>query len=127
MPGQRTEMDQFTIINPQTRAEAIAQFPRSRDDQIENRLGIARRAGHHLEHVDCRGLLLDPLAELAVALRQRRGAFLQRAVCLGTADRDHRLLGKGFQQFDLCVGKTAFSYASNRDRADRAAVTHQWY
>ena len=46
----------------------VAKFARPGDDQIEHRLWIARRGRHRLQHVDGRGLLLDPLAVFAVAL-----------------------------------------------------------
>ena len=54
------------------RAHAVAQFLRTAGDQVEHRLRIVRRARHHLQHVDRGGLLFDPLAEFAVALRPAR-------------------------------------------------------
>ena len=44
-------------------------------DQIEHRLWIAGRGRHRLQHVDGRGLMLNPLAEFALALSQRRVAL----------------------------------------------------
>ena len=54
-------------------------------------------------------------------------AGLQRTIRLGAGDGDHRLLGEGFQQFDLAVGEAAGFLGGNRNNADRHAVSHQRY
>ena len=45
---------------------------------------------------------------------------------VSTGDRDDRLLGEGFQQFDLTVGEAAGVIGGKRDGADRLTVAHQW-
>ena len=62
------------------------------NDQVEHRLCIARRGGHHLQHVDGGGLLLDPLAELAVALgaASRQHASASAASRASPASRSRR-------------------------------------
>ena len=62
-------MDQLAVEFVQCRAVGVAKIARATDDQVEHRLRIAGRGRHHLQHVDGRGLMLDPLAVFAVALR----------------------------------------------------------
>ena len=50
---------------------------------------------------------------------------LQRAICLGAADGDHRLLGEGLEQFDLRGGKRARRGATQADGAYGRAGAQQ--
>ena len=46
--------------------------------------------------------------------------WLHCAIRLGAADRDHRLLGEGLQQFNLAVGEAAALAAAKSERPDDA-------
>ncbi len=70
-------MDQFAVEAKQPRRVGIAQFPRTAGNQVEHGLWIAGRGRHHLEHVDGRGLMFDPLAVFAVARRQFGAALVE--------------------------------------------------
>ena len=70
------------------------------DQRFQHRLQIERRAADDLQHVAGRGLVFQRFLKIA-------RAGLQRAIRLRAGDRDHRLLGEGFQQFDLAVGEAA--------------------
>ena len=80
------------------------------DHRIQHRLQIEGRAADDLQHVAGRGLVFQRFLKIG-------RAGLQRAIRLGAADRDHRLLGEGLQQFDLAVGEAAGGRRSNGDRA----------
>ena len=54
------------------------------------------------------------------------GAGLQRAIRLGAADGDHRLLGEGFQQFDLAVGEAARLATADAIAPIARAGAQQW-
>ena len=116
----RPSVHERAVEFPQTRTR-LAQFSGTSRDQVEYRLRVVRRIRHRLQHIDGGSLLLDPLAELAVALRQRRGARLQLVIRFSTADRDDRLLGKRSQELDLSIGETARRPAAKRNGADRLA------
>ena len=70
------------------------------DQRVKHRLQIEGRAADDLQHVAGRGLVFQRFLKIG-------RAGLQRAISLGAADGDHRLLGEGFQQFDLAVGEAA--------------------
>ena len=61
-------MQHIAIEQCQIGLICVTERPRSLHDQFENRLWIAGRGRHRLQHVDGGGLMLDPLAEFAVAL-----------------------------------------------------------
>ena len=95
-----------------TAAVAVAQVARATDDQIEHRLWIARRGRHRLQHVDGRGLMLDPLAVFAVALasasasaasRQRRVAFSPQFRVGALKFGDHVVLRRGHWPSPRCA------------------------
>ena len=91
-------MDQLSPSNSYSVALCASHRSRARrDDQIEYRLRIAGRGRHRLQHVDGRGLMLDPLAVFAVARGQcsvaqrvprQRGLSCQRRVALCPQRRD---------------------------------------
>ena len=72
----------------------------ARDDGVEDALEVGRRGGDHPQDVGRRGLLLQRLAQLAVALLQ----LLEEPSVL---DGDDRLVRKRLQQCDLLVGERA--------------------
>ena len=66
------------------------------DDGVEDRLHVRRRAADDAEHLGRRRLMLQRLAQFCVALAE----FLEQPDVL---DGDDRLVGEGFEQFDLLV------------------------
>ena len=73
---------QHHVIDPTNPGGAL-------DDGIEHRLNVRGRAADDAEHLGCRGLMLQRLAQFRVALAE----FLEQAHVL---DCDHRLVGEGF-------------------------------
>jgi hypothetical protein len=73
---ERTKMHQAAIELEQSGTAATAQFIGIANDQIEHRLGVARRGRHCLQYIDRGGLLRYPLAELGAAPGQLIGAPL---------------------------------------------------
>ena len=94
-------MDEFAIEFEQASVRGVAQISRPADDQVEHRLRIARRGRHRLEHVDRGGLMLDALAEFAVARGQFVGTIPQLTQQPRVLHRDHRLGGEVFEQGDF--------------------------
>src|SRR5262245_18985677 len=78
---------QHHIINPTNPRGAL-------DDGIQDGLDICRRAAHDAEHLGRSRLMLQCLAQFRVALLK---LFEQTHVL----DGDDRLVGKGFEKFDL--------------------------
>ena len=66
------------------------------DDGVEHRLHVRRRAADDAEHLGRRRLLLQRFARDRVA----RLLLVNKPRVL---DRDHRLIGEGFEQLDLSV------------------------
>ena len=79
------------VINPTNPRSAL-------DDGVEDRLHVGRRAADDAEHLGCCRLMLQRLAQFRVALPE----FLEQPHVL---DRDHGLIGEGFEKRDLLVGK----------------------
>src|SRR5262245_930659 len=79
------------VINPTNPRGAL-------DDGIQNRLHVRGRAADDAEHLCRRRLMLQGLAQFRVALLQ----FLEQPHVL---DRDDGLIGEGFKEGDLLVGK----------------------
>ena len=73
---------QHHVIDPTNSRGAL-------DDGVEDRLNVGRRAADDAEHLGCRRLMLQRLAQLRVALTE----FLKQAHVL---DGDHRLRGERF-------------------------------
>ena len=85
------------------------------DDGIEHRLHVRRRAADDAEHLGRCRLMLQGLAQFCVALLQ----FLEQPHVL---DGDHRLVGEGFKQLDLLLGKRPNLRAANLNRPDGIAL-----
>ena len=79
------------VINPTNPSGAL-------DDGVEDRLHVRRRAADDAEHLGRCRLMLQGLAQFCVALLQ----FFEQPHVL---DRDHRLIGEGFEESDLLVSK----------------------
>src|SRR5215467_11365280 len=71
------------------------------DDSIKHRLHVRGRAADDAEHLGSCRLMLQGLAQFCVALLD---LFEQSHVL----DGDHRLIGEGFEQSDLLVGKRPY-------------------
>src|SRR4026208_217660 len=84
---------------------------------FQHRLDVRRRARDDPEDLRLRRLLLEGLAEVAVARLQ----LLEEADVL---DRDDRLGGKGLQEPDLPVGEGPHLLAAHRQDADCGALPH---
>src|SRR5262245_7132720 len=84
---------------------------RIRQHGLEHRLQLAGRAADDLQHLRGRRLLLQRFRELA---RARLHLIEQPHVL----DRDHRLVGEGFKQFDLLLTECPRLRAYYGERAD---------
>ena len=85
------------------------------DDGVEHRLHVRRRAADDAEHLGGRRLMLQRLAQFRVALVE----FLEQPHVL---DRDHRLVGEGFEKRDLFVCEGTDLGAANCDCSDRQSL-----
>src|SRR5262245_47892964 len=94
----RTNVDQLAVEFEQPHVCATAQLLCTPNNEIESRLWITWRVRHRLQNVDSGGLMLDALAILAVAQRQRRGALFQRAKRLCAGDGDDCLVCERLQK-----------------------------
>ena len=88
------------------------------DQRIEDGRQIERRAADDLEHIRCRRLLLQRLAQFGGA----RLHVLEQAHIL---DGDDCLVGEGFDQSDLTRTEGAGSLAQQGDRAGDPAAMEQ--
>ncbi len=88
------------------------------DDRVEHRLEIERAAADHLKDVAGCSLPLESAGQVAVAR-------LELGEEPHVLDRDHRLVGEGPQQRNLCVREEPDLGAPYADRADRAAIPEQ--
>src|SRR5438105_9195284 len=79
---------QHHVIDPANPGGAL-------DDGVKNRLHVRRRAADDAEYLGCRRLMLERLPQFRVACFE----FSEEAHIL---DSDHRLVGEGFEQLDLC-------------------------
>ena len=82
---------QHHVIDPTNPRRAL-------DDGVEHRLHVRGRAADDAEHLGCRRLMLQGFAQFRVALLE----FFEQPHVL---DRDHRLIGEGFEQSDLFFGE----------------------
>ena len=80
-------------------------------DHIQHRLDIRRRAGDHAQYFTRRGLLLQCFGEITIA----RLLLVNKPRVL---DRDHRLIGEGFEQLDLPVRERTDLSSANMNSAD---------
>ena len=109
----------FIISPPEHRCLVGAAEARHRLHQrVENRLEIDGRAADDLEYVGGGGLLLQRLREVA---RLRLHLLKQTDI----ADGDHRLIGKSLQQGNLLFAERIHFSATEQNRSDALALTHQ--
>ena len=80
-------------------------------NNIQHRLDIGRRTGDHAQNLARRGLLLQCFGEVTIA----RLLLVNKPRVL---DRDHRLIGEGFKQFDLPVRERTDLSSANMNSAD---------
>src|SRR5262245_56127968 len=80
-------------------------------NHVQYWLDIRRRTGDDAENLARRGLLLQCFGEIAIA----RLLLVNKSRVL---NRDHRLIGEGFEQLDLTVGKRADLSSANLNSAD---------
>jgi len=86
------------------------------DDCVQHRLHIGGRAADDVEHVAGRGLVFERFFEVV-------RAGLQFAKQPRVLDRNHSLVGKGSNQFDLPVRERLYSCPVEIDRADHSSGT----
>jgi hypothetical protein len=82
------------------------------DDGLENRPDIGRGGRDHAKDVAASGLVSQRLLQLA-------GLCLDLIEQPHILDRDHGLVGKGRNQFDLFVGERFDRLAAKKENADR--------
>ena len=84
------------LVESQHHVVNAANPRRALDDGVEHRLHVGGRAADDAEHLGGRRLMLQRLAQFCVALLN----LFEQADIL---DRDHCLVGEGFEKFDLFV------------------------
>ena len=107
----RDEMDELSI-EPEDRAEASAAKPRrTLGDRFKHRLHVGGRTRDHAEDVAHRRLTLKRFHKVAIS-------HLRLVEKPHVLDRDHRLIGKGFEQLDLPIAERPHLRAPDHQRAD---------
>ena len=96
---------------PQGDDAVVEQLPATAHDLLEHRCRVRHRAADHLQHLGSRGLVFQCLLGL-----------VEQAHVL---DRDHRLVGKGADQFDLPGLERPDLCAPHADDAEHDAVAQQ--
>src|SRR6185369_13316556 len=86
-----------------------------REHRLEDRFHVPWRRADDLEHLRCRGLLLQRFRKIVRA----RAQFVEQSRVL---DRNDRLRGKIADQLDLFVGKFAYFLAKDKDATDELVV-----
>jgi hypothetical protein len=84
----------------------------------EHRLNLRRRSADHVEHVARRGLIFERFLQL----RSPRLHLLEKA---DIVDGDHRLVGEGFQERDLLLGKRLHGVAPEKDGSKGTFAAHE--
>ena len=96
----------------------VAQLPHGIDERLEDGVEIERRAADDLEHVRRRRLLREQFLEVA-------RASLHLVEQPRVLDRDHRLIGEGFEQGHVVGIERAGLLAGDADVSGRRASLHQ--
>jgi hypothetical protein len=96
-----------------------AESPGVLDDGLQHRLQPERRAGHCLQDVAERRLLLQRRGQVSIA----RLELLEESRVL---DGDHGLVGKGLKQRDLLVRERIHLGTPELDRAHGRSLPQQW-
>ncbi len=102
---------QHHVINPTNPRGAL-------DDGVEDRLHVRRRAADDAEHLGRCRLMFQRFAQFCVALAE----LLEQPDVL---DGDDRLVGEGFEERDLFIGKRTDFDAANQDSPDRNTLAKQ--
>ena len=100
------------VINPTNPRRAL-------DYGVEHRLHVRRRAADDAEHLGRGGLMLQRFAQFRIARLQ----LLEQPDVL---DRDHRLVGEGFQESDLLFRERTNLRPTNRDSSNGNTLSQQW-
>jgi len=101
----RDRADILAVVKLQAAVIDPTQAVRLVKDCVENRLQVPRRTVDDLQDFGDRLLLLQCLPSLGDQPR--------------VLDRDHGLVGKGTDQFDLPLGERLHALARHRDRPNR--------
>jgi len=107
--ARRCEIEEFAVIGPQVTKRGVAQPHSLFKHRIEHRDKITGRGVDDAQYLGGRGLLLQRLAR-----------FGDQPCVL---DRDHGLIGEGADQFDLPLGERLYTLPTERNYADRFALT----
>ena len=99
--GARSEPLSPSTPKITARRLALAEPRRALGHGVQHRLEIGRRRGDDPQDLGGRGLLLQRLGDLAVALLKLGVALLQLLEQPGVLDRDHGLVRERLQQPDL--------------------------
>src|SRR4029453_2403730 len=103
---------QHHVINPTNSGGAL-------DNRVKHRLHVRGRAADDAEHFGCRRLMLQGLPQFRVACFE----FLEQPDVL---NRDHRLVRKGGNQFNLPICERPNFAASNQNYAYQATLPQHW-
>jgi hypothetical protein len=92
------------------------------DEGVEHRLKVERRATDDFQDFARGCLLLERLAHSGMNLCQRPILFLKLREQAHVLNGDHGLVGKGFEERDLTIGKRLPLSPRHRNRADTTAA-----
>src|SRR5262245_13355489 len=93
----------------------FAQSSNVRKYRLEDGLQIGRRTANDVKHLACRRLLLQRFGEIAIT----RLLLVNKP---GVLNRNHRLIGEGFEQLDLPVGERTDLSSTDMNSSDGIAV-----
>ena len=113
-------VQQFAVERPDVTEGRLAQPHRLFEHRVEDRREIAGRGVDDLQDLGGRGLLLQRLAEVAVASRQCPEQT-------NVLDGDRGLVGEGFDQLDLGGSEGPDLAPPASDDADRPAFAEYRY
>src|SRR5688572_20229750 len=109
-----------TITQSQHHVIDTANLSCALDDCVEDRLHVRGRAADDAEHLGRRRLALQSLSQFRVALLN----FLEQPDVLYG---NYGLIGEGFDQLDLPLGKQLNKVTPNYDYSDGQSLSQQWY
>src|SRR4029453_16413551 len=90
---------------------------RALDDGVQYGLHVRGRPADDAEHLGCRGLMFQRLAQFRIALLQ----FFEQPHVF---DGDHGLGGECFEKLDLLLCERANLFTADMNRPDRNSLAH---
>src|SRR5262249_3806544 len=113
------EVNQHAVEAEDAAEIGAAQAHAAREDSLEYRLDIRRRATDYLQNLARRRLLFQRFGDLRVRLCQRLILLLKLGEGADVLDRDDGLVGESLEELSLFGREGPNVRAANDDRTDR--------